>query len=85
VESSAAPTDPTEGADTLLSTKVKTRDYVYETVPIARKPKTAKGKYRPPTEFPWENSFLSQIMAEIVLQLVNLYTTGKIAHFAATR
>jgi hypothetical protein len=35
------------------------------------------------TERPWESSFLSQLIAEIILQLINLSTTGRIAVFAA--
>jgi hypothetical protein len=35
-------------------------------------------------DYPWENSFLSQFIAEVILQLVNASTTGRIAHFAAT-
>lgn len=35
-------------------------------------------------ERPWESSFMSQLIAEVILQLINLSTTGRIANFAAT-
>jgi hypothetical protein len=34
------------------------------------------------TERPWSSSFLSQLIAEIILQLINLSTTGRLAFFA---
>ena len=34
------------------------------------------------TERPWASSFLSQLIAEILLQLINLSTTGRLAVFA---
>jgi hypothetical protein len=36
------------------------------------------------TEYPWGSSFISQFIAELVLQVINLATIGRVVHFAAT-
>jgi hypothetical protein len=37
------------------------------------------------TEYPWATSFISQFIAELVLQVINLAIIGSVVHFAATR
>lgn len=36
-------------------------------------------------DFPWWPSFMSQFVAELILQLIALYIMGRTAHFAANR
>ncbi|ERF69030.1 hypothetical protein EPUS_08380 [Endocarpon pusillum Z07020] len=36
-------------------------------------------------DFPWWPSFMSQFVAELILQLIALYIMGRTAHFAASR
>lgn len=81
---------PTSGADKITSTKAGPCHHVIDTV----LEETQAAEFNEPCnepfqelvkEYPWENSFLTQFIAEFILQLINASTTGRIAHFAASR
>jgi hypothetical protein len=57
--------------------------------PLTRYGSSGYGEHSTPPESsfyerPWEGSYMSQLIAEVILQLINLYTTGRIANFATT-
>jgi hypothetical protein len=57
--------------------------------PLTRYGSSGYGEHSNPPESsfyerPWEGSYMSQLIAEVILQLINLYTAGRIANFAAT-